>query len=512
MRFHALACSYDSTIAGHGRVDPATTAALRRVLASGRHLILLSRRPLPELLAELPPALFVMVVADNGAVLYHPDTEQIEHLVPDPGAADKTVGLRAALTALCLSPRNLVAVGAAANDLAYLQHAEFSVAVANAPMALREQVDHVTTGEAGAGVSELVTALITGDLASLKPRRPRRILVGANLAGTQFTIPVHGTNLLLAGTSGSGKSTLMTGLLERINIQGYQFCALDPEGDHQHFPGADHFGDRHHAPTPDDVLTALAQPDRSVVVNLLAVALQDLPVFLRRLLRRLQELRTHTGRPHWLLLEEANHFLPLPTQKNAFHVPRWLDGMILAAVNPEHVAPDATALADVVLAFGQPWSVLTRYADAIGEQPPTGPAETGHEAALDKGTALLWERGPGRLHTIRAAGGNSRRQPHLRRWAEAPLIEEKAFRFRGPDNRLNLPARTLSGFLDLAHGVDDHTWLHHLHRGEYSTWLREVIHDDLLADAIAAIETDQTLTTRDSRAHLSAAFHRWYRQ
>lgn len=248
MRFHALACSYDSTIAGHGRVDPATTAALRRVVASGRHLILLSRRPLPELLAELPSALFVMVVADNGAVLYHPDTEQIEHLVPDPAAADKTVGLRAALTALGLSPRNLVAVGAAANDLAYLQHAEFSVAVANAAMALREQVDHVTTGEAGAGVSELVTALITGDLASLKPRRPRRILVGANLAGTQFTIPVHGTNLLLAGTSGSGKSTLMTGLLERINIQGYQFCALDPEGDHQHFPGADHFGDRHHAP------------------------------------------------------------------------------------------------------------------------------------------------------------------------------------------------------------------------------------------------------------------------
>jgi hydroxymethylpyrimidine pyrophosphatase-like HAD family hydrolase len=66
VRYLALACSYDETIAVDGRIDQATEAGLRRLVASGRQLVLLSRRPLEELLATLPEHLFVWIVAEYG--------------------------------------------------------------------------------------------------------------------------------------------------------------------------------------------------------------------------------------------------------------------------------------------------------------------------------------------------------------------------------------------------------------------------------------------------------------
>jgi hypothetical protein len=41
---------------------------------------------------------------------------------------------------------------------------------------------------------------------------------------------------------------------------------------------------------------------------------------------------------------------------------------------------------------------------------------------------------------------------------------------RGPENALNLRAQNLMIFLQLADGVDDRTWQHHLHAGDYSRW------------------------------------------
>src|SRR5581483_7037448 len=54
MRYIALACDYDGTIAHHGKVDEPTLAALERVKASGRKLLLVSGRELEDLQATLP--------------------------------------------------------------------------------------------------------------------------------------------------------------------------------------------------------------------------------------------------------------------------------------------------------------------------------------------------------------------------------------------------------------------------------------------------------------------------
>ena len=75
---------------------------------------------------------------------------------------------------------------------------------------------------------------------------------------------------------------------------------------------------------------------------------------------------------------------------------------------------------------------------------------------------------------------------HIRKYAEGALGEDKSFYFRGPSNALNLRAQNLTIFMQMADGVDDETWLHHLQAHDYSRWVREAIKDDELADELAA--------------------------
>ena len=73
MRYRALATDYDGTLATHGTVDQDTIASLERFIASGRKLIMVTGRELPDLKRVFPRLdLFSRVVAENGAVLLYP--------------------------------------------------------------------------------------------------------------------------------------------------------------------------------------------------------------------------------------------------------------------------------------------------------------------------------------------------------------------------------------------------------------------------------------------------------
>ena len=85
MRYLALVCDYDGTLATDGQVDHATVAALDRLLASGRKLVLVTGRELPELLTIFPHAqLFERIVAENGALLYRPAGREEKVLATPP--------------------------------------------------------------------------------------------------------------------------------------------------------------------------------------------------------------------------------------------------------------------------------------------------------------------------------------------------------------------------------------------------------------------------------------------
>src|SRR5688572_1246543 len=85
MRYRVLACDYDGTLATHGTVDPETISSLRRWLDSGRKLLLVTGRELPELKVVFPELdLCHYVVAENGGLLFHPATGDTKALSPPP--------------------------------------------------------------------------------------------------------------------------------------------------------------------------------------------------------------------------------------------------------------------------------------------------------------------------------------------------------------------------------------------------------------------------------------------
>ncbi|HEU0199075.1 MAG TPA: HAD family hydrolase, partial [Burkholderiaceae bacterium] len=178
MRYQVLAVDYDGTLAERGAVSPATVAALDRLTATGRKLVLVTGRQLDDLLGVFPEIeLCDRVVAENGALLYCPATRERTPLGPPPppefiralrkrgvaplaagasivateqphestvleairdlglelqvifnkgavmvlpASVNKATGLAAALDELGLSARNVAAIGDAENDHALL--------------------------------------------------------------------------------------------------------------------------------------------------------------------------------------------------------------------------------------------------------------------------------------------------------------------------------------------------------------------------------------------------------
>jgi hypothetical protein len=99
---------------------------------------------------------------------------------------------------------------------------------------------------------------------------------------------------------------------------------------------------------------------------------------------------------------------------------------------------------------------------------------------------------------------------HIRKYAEGALGEDKSFYFRGATNALNLRAQNLTIFMQMADGVDDDTWLHHLQANGYSRWVREAIKDDQLADELEQIERRPAPDPKASRRAVREAIERTY--
>lgn len=232
MRYVALATDYDGTLAHDGRVDASTLAGLDRVRASGRRLLLVTGRELPDLRTTFPHLLrFDRVVAENGAVVLDPatGTERVLAEPPPPALLDqlrrrgvgpisvgrvivatwephektvietirdlglemqvifnkgavmilpsgvnKATGLAAALAELNIAPENVVAVGDAENDHALLDLCGCGAAVANALPMLRARAEIDLKADHGAGVIELIDQLLADDLAGCAEKSETR--------------------------------------------------------------------------------------------------------------------------------------------------------------------------------------------------------------------------------------------------------------------------------------------------------------------------------------------------
>jgi HAD superfamily hydrolase (TIGR01484 family) len=214
----ALATDYDGTLAREGKVAASTLSALERLKASGRKLIMVTGRELPDLRRVFPEVGgFDAIVAENGALLWRPEHGSPQALAPAPPPAfiaalrargveplavgevivasadenapvmaetlrevgldwrlilnkdsvmclppgvDKASGLRAGLADLRLEAANVLGVGDAENDLAFLAVCGVSAAVANALPDVKAAADIVTPEDDGPGVAWLIERLL----------------------------------------------------------------------------------------------------------------------------------------------------------------------------------------------------------------------------------------------------------------------------------------------------------------------------------------------------------------
>jgi HAD superfamily hydrolase (TIGR01484 family) len=574
LRYFCLISDYDGTLAHDGQVTGSTLQALKRVKASGRKLVLATGRELPDLLRVFPEtSMFDLAVVENGALIYNPATGEKRLLAEAPPAAfveklrrrgvkplsvgecivatwhpyekevlevirsmglelqvifnkdavmilpsgmNKGVGVKAALDELGLSTHNTVGLGDAENDHAFLGICECSVAVGNALPVLKERADVVTARTHGGGVEEIIEQLLADDLRSLQPRLKRHdILLGHKEKGEEFCLGPYGTRVVVAGPSGGGKSTVVTAIVERLIQKQYQVCVFDPEGDYDDVAQFVTLGAADRVPGVSEILEVLKNAGSSISVNMLGVPLADRPSYFVGLLPRLQELRAHTGRPHWIVIDEAHHLLPSELDSASLSIPSSLGSFALITVHPKSVSKALMDSVNCVIAIGpQPDEIIKEVNEGSGKAwalPEQGaaPSESGPEPR--SGEMMVWQL-PESNHPqkiiLEPAKIELRR--HKRKYAAGELGEDKSFYFRGPQGKLNIRAHNLNLFAQIAEGVDEETWLYHLRQHDYSVWLRAAVKDDAVADEIAAVEQNGNLPPAESRARILETIRKHY--
>jgi len=562
----ALACDYDGTLALHGTVDDATVGALERVAKADRHLLLVTGRELEDLQRGFTRLdLFDRVVAENGGVLYQPATGEITVLTEPasqplaqalrdrnvaplsvghaiiatwepneaavleairdlglelqvifnkgavmvlPSGVNKASGLEAALASMKLSARNTIAVGDAENDHALLMSCQVAVAVANALPALKQTADVVTRSDHGAGVAELIDEWLGDDFASRAGGFKRhRLALGTLADGGELLLHSGARTILIAGTSGSGKTTAAHGFLERLHAIGYSFCVIDPEGDYEDLPDALRLGSAVHPLSVDESMEFLAQ-QQNAVLNLLGLPLDDQPSFFRSFWARVREMRSRTGQPHWVVLDEAHHLLRDQPPSGPEDGIVALDRAIMITVHPALLLAGVLDRVDAMMAVGrEAVETMRQYADGA-RLALTLPAAGG---SPDHGQALVWTRDEaGAVRTVVLPASRTEHRRHIRKYAQGELPEDRSFYFRGPDDRLNLRAQNLLVFLQIADGVDDDTWMHHLCRGDYSRWIGSAIKDEELSAAAREIEQSSSSDPARTRQLMREAIERLY--
>ena len=113
-----------------------------------------------------------------------------------PPGINKTTGLKVALDDLELSPHNVIGIGDAENDFAFLEACGCSAAVSNAVPSLKKIVDVVVAGRSGQGAVELIEQILDAD-AAIIPTSRHGIRVGKRRSGEEvLLVPFAGSALI----------------------------------------------------------------------------------------------------------------------------------------------------------------------------------------------------------------------------------------------------------------------------------------------------------------------------
>jgi hydroxymethylpyrimidine pyrophosphatase-like HAD family hydrolase len=549
MKLFALALDYDGTIAANDQLDPLVRDAIAAARTRNIAVILVTGRILNELRRVAGDLHFVdAVVAENGAVLHFPESGHTTRLAPpvpstfveelrrqglafhighslvDADASlapqlltiirrlelplvllfnkgrlmitlqgiSKATGLHAMLDTMRLSARNTLAIGDAENDHELLRFAEVGVAVPWGSESLRAMADVVLPGADTAAVADYVRTLAAIGELPLGNQARRRLLLGHTEDGREFWLAARGRNVLIAGDTKSGKSWVAGLLVEQLILLGYSVCVIDPEGDYRSLealPGVALLGGDDPPPNPRQLARALRYPDRSAVIDLSRLAQDEKAAYIRSVLPALNVMRQHLGLPHRIVIDEAHYFLHEPGGTELLDLDR--QGYTVITYCASRLPQPLLDSTDVIIVTCESnraeIEALRRRCQIAGD---TDRAEWEALSHLRPGQAAVLP------HTVESGGHvrlftvARRLTPHVRhrqKYVDVPVSDPRAFVFdAGPPATRR--ARTLREFVT---HVEHTPWAQlegHVHRGDFSRWIKDVFGDHALAADLRFIE------------------------
>jgi hydroxymethylpyrimidine pyrophosphatase-like HAD family hydrolase len=548
MKFRALALDYDGTIAEDGVLNPEVRVAIAEVRACGIAVILVTGRILSDLRQVAGELDFVdAVVAENGAVLAFSDhyqrllassppqaffdelrkrgvqfrvgqcivesdaasapkilavIEELElplallfnrgRLMVLPQGLSKSVGLHHALSALHLSVHNTIAIGDAENDHDLLTPCEMGVAVGWGSEALKKTADEVLEGTGPGAVARFIRQM--GHEIRLPPDRigRHRVSLGNDEAGQPVAFAIRGRNLLVSGDPRSGKSWVAGLTCERLILQGYCVCVVDPEGDYrtlESLPGVVVFGGDDPPPQLPDLTRTLRHPEMSAVIDLSRIPYKEKTDYLHSLLPMLASLRRLTGLPHRIVVDEAHYFLH---DRNACQL---LDLSLNAYTLVTYRLSDLDAYlrttieAIIVNRTTDPREVETLL--AMAKSKDALPEWTARLASLPLNQAVIMpntEEAAGKLRRFELSPRVTSHVRHKAKYLDVQLIEEQGFVFTENGKSVGPPARNLKEFIGQLKTCPAIALEGHVRRGDFSRWIAEVFRDRALASDVRKLE------------------------
>lgn len=563
MYCRVIACDFDGTGADDGHPAPELYAALAAARAQGIVTLLVTGRVLEDVQRVFEDSSpFDAVVAENGAVVQLCGLERTlqigapppEHFLGElraqgvpfhtgavivgtweqhagklldlirrfgidgqlifnraalmllPSGINKAVGVRRALDELRRSERNLIAFGDAENDIPMLGSAEVGVAARGSVPTVAALADDSITQPGGAGVALYIRRLIDRHYIVTTPSR-RAVTLGRDASGAAVKLPGAGCNVVISGDPRSGKSWIGGLLAEQLIEQGYRICIVDPEGDYAQMGQRSKivaFGHDLALPSPTAAARLLGTEPLSVVLTLAALTPIEQVNYVSELLAALQETRDATGIPHWLMIDEAHCFFR--SQSPCLKYLESITGSFcLLTYRPSLLASEAynavgahiftttkveeeRYFATKILHAHPQLSMAAHLAlDAI-EAPQAG-------LLMTNGGAPAWQVFTPRERITRHAH-------HARKYADARLSEDKAFRFHNADE--SLTAHNMGEFYRAIQAAPLASLSHHLNAGDFSRWVEGVIGDQQLAQGLRKIERAIPAGATPDRAEILA--------
>ncbi|XVN19864.1 DUF87 domain-containing protein [Pseudomonas corrugata] len=387
---------------------------------------------------------------------------------------------------------NVVSVGDAENDHAFLAICGCAAAVNNAIESIKAQADICLRNDHGQGVCELIDMLLEKDAALVPVER-----IGMELGQTADARKVWlapESVMLVIGNSGSGKSSYVTWLTERMVEARQGFCIIDPEGDYLSLDGAVTVGGLTVPPTTEESLHHLLLARLNVVVSTLALDPPARVQLFGELLPFIQQLRSTSGRPYWLVVDEAHYMLP--------HCAAWPAGFlanmgaVIVALDFDQVCPSLLEAVDVLVTLGSTARELVqRYAQHTQRSSPEfAPRTSAPEYCF------LWELRKGNeVVQMTPQQPQQKHHRHSGKYAVGDVGDWHAFYFPSLDQR----ASNLAEFLSSLARLDDGAFCQHREAGDFSNWFREVIRDDVLANETHLLETDASVASQDALARIA---------